>query len=169
MSPHNSSPGSTTSDSNVLLPSPTPIMSATIYQPNPKVNLPCNNPGPSTTTPTPKPSTVDKKATEKQPANLKDAPKSLKKVKKAEKIAGQRRVSKPSSAKPSVLVATVDESVCEKIREASKRRLSSDSENSSKQPSAKKSKRRFTRCQGQMKYMCGVCSIPDCGECSNCL
>ena len=177
MSPRNSPPGYN------LLPSPTPIMSATIYQPNQNANHPSSNPEPPANNPMPEPHMMPEpsaipesstEATEETPAKdalKKEGSKTPRKAKKAEKKAGTRRVSKPSVKRSTMLVATMDESVCKKIANAASKRKKTggDSAENVKQAPKKKPRRKFVRCQGQIKYMCSVCSKPDCGECSNCL
>jgi hypothetical protein len=161
LSPQNSPPGS---ESYALLPSPTPIMSTTVFQPSQRTNLPCNSTGPSVALPTPEHSTADNKMANEEPRTT-GGLKNPKRVRKDDKKTGRRQKLKLDSKNSGGIVATFERVIS---KELSKRKLSSDSEDGGKQ-SAKKRRRRFTRCQGQKKYMCGICSKPDCGECSNCL
>lgn len=87
--------------------------------------------------------------------------------KKAKRVAGQRKrgVKRQNSKSAFTVVATVSESVCEKVRRAKSK---SDDSDDCNEPQKKKS-RKFTRCPPHMRHLCEVCSKEDCGECNNCL
>ncbi len=94
----------------------------------------------------------------------------LRKIKKAKKCAGQRRVHKSSSKsndKQCTVTFECSEEVMKSLEKVYEESMVKKKEENieTKKPKEKK----FVRCPSERKYLCEVCSKPDCNKCSNCL
>lgn len=101
--------------------------------------------------------------------------KPLRKLTKVKKCAGKRRrvyQSRSKSANDESIMFECSKEIAEKLEKLFKEldQTSTSEEQNEEHAEAKKpKKKRFMRCPASRKFLCEVCSKPDCNKCNNCL